>query len=121
MTPQCGATMCTAPATRQTYSEAYDATDPWAAAGFALWCAAHAPAGSWAAVASVAAPAPVEPVPELVVIRCRGAHWFAYRRQVGTSSPSCTRYACDAPNPRYDVDRDPYALPVSGDASDRSS
>lgn len=43
---------------------------------------------------------------------CRGAHWFAYRGQPGTSSPTCTRYGCDAPNPRYDRDRDPKADPT---------
>lgn len=52
MKPQCGETMCTAPATHQTYSAAYDEQDPWNADGFALWCAAHAPAGSWPLVLS---------------------------------------------------------------------
>ena len=34
-------------------------------------------------------------------------HWFAYRGQVGTSSPTCVR--CGAPNPRYERERDPRA------------
>lgn len=41
---------------------------------------------------------------------CRGSHWFAYPRQTGTSSPTCTRHGCEAPNPAYDRDRDPYAV-----------
>lgn len=41
--------------------------------------------------------------------RCLGAHWYAYYGYVGTSSPTCVRYGCDAPNPHYDPDRDPYA------------
>lgn len=44
------------------------------------------------------------------VSRCSGRHWFAYRGWVGTSSPTCTRWGCDAPNPRYDRDRDPKAV-----------
>lgn len=51
-TPQCGETTCTAPATRQTYSDDYDEQDPWNADGFALWCADHAPGGSWPLVLS---------------------------------------------------------------------
>ena len=40
---------------------------------------------------------------------CTGRHWYAYRGQVGTSSPTCTRLGCNHPNPAYDRDRDPYA------------
>jgi hypothetical protein len=40
---------------------------------------------------------------------CAGGHrhWFAYPGQVGTSSPVCTRYACDAVNPNYRPEDDP--------------
>jgi hypothetical protein len=40
---------------------------------------------------------------------CGGPHWYAYYGRPGSSSPVCVRYGCDAPNPRYDRDRDPYA------------
>jgi hypothetical protein len=39
--------------------------------------------------------------------KCAGSHWFAYRGEVGTSSPTCTRRGCDAANPNYDTQRDP--------------
>jgi hypothetical protein len=38
---------------------------------------------------------------------CTGSHWFAYYGLVGTSSPTCVRAGCDAPNPHYDRSRDP--------------
>jgi hypothetical protein len=40
------------------------------------------------------------------VSRCRGRHWFAYFGWVGSSSPTCVRYGCDAPNPNYRPDDD---------------
>lgn len=40
-------------------------------------------------------------------MNCTGRHWFAYRGWVGSSSPTCTRYGCDAPNPNYRPDDDP--------------
>ena len=36
-------------------------------------------------------------------------HWFAYYGSPGTSSPTCVRYGCAAPNPNYDRERDPNA------------
>lgn len=41
---------------------------------------------------------------------CKGGirHWFAYPGQVGTSSPVCTRYQCDASNPNYRPEDDPF-------------
>lgn len=35
-----------------------------------------------------------------------GYHWWAYYGFVGSSSPTCVR--CEAPNPNYDPDRDPF-------------
>jgi hypothetical protein len=43
---------------------------------------------------------------------CAGPHWFAYYGWVGTSSPTCVRDDCEAANPRYEIERDPYAGPV---------
>lgn len=42
--------------------------------------------------------------------RCRSGlkHWFAYYGMVGSSSPACVRYRCEAPNPRYRPTDDPY-------------
>lgn len=36
---------------------------------------------------------------------CWYRHWFAYPRQVGSSSPVCVR--CGEPNPNYRPDDDP--------------
>jgi hypothetical protein len=41
--------------------------------------------------------------------RCRGPHWFAYYGAVGSSSPTCVRLGCDAPNPRYNRHADHLA------------
>lgn len=38
----------------------------------------------------------------------RNRHWFTYYRQVGTSSPTCTRPGCDVPNARYNPVNDPH-------------
>lgn len=46
---------------------------------------------------------------EATMTRCSPRHWFAYYGQPGTSAPTCVRYGCDARNPNYDPDRDPYA------------
>lgn len=54
--PQCSETICSAPATLQTYSLNWTADDPWNAEGFLAYCAGHAPAGSWPLVASDPAP-----------------------------------------------------------------
>jgi hypothetical protein len=35
-------------------------------------------------------------------------HWFAYRRMVGSSSPTCTHPGCSAKNPNYRPAEDPY-------------
>ena len=44
----------------------------------------------------------------------RGArHWFAYYGWVGSSAPTCRH--CGAPNPNYDIDRDPKAGEESGE------
>jgi hypothetical protein len=44
---------------------------------------------------------------------CAGSHWFAYYGSPGTSSPVCVLPGCQAPNPRYDRERDPQAGPSS--------
>lgn len=43
--------------------------------------------------------------------RCMGGarHWFAYPGQVGSSSPTCTRWGCNAANPNYNPDADTRA------------
>jgi hypothetical protein len=46
--------------------------------------------------------------------RCSARHWFAYRGMVGSSSPRCTRPGCDALNPKYDSDYDPYRIAQRG-------
>jgi hypothetical protein len=46
---------------------------------------------------------PAVPLREQCGARC----WFAYYGWVGSSAPTCRR--CGHPNPRYDVERDPYA------------
>lgn len=52
---QCSDPMCTHRATRQAYSALWDDRDPWNAAGFAAFCAGHAPVGSWPLDESVSA------------------------------------------------------------------
>lgn len=56
---------------------------------------------------------PVVPLAELQAIldataprRCTALrHWYAYRGQVGSSSPTCVR--CGSPNPKYRPADDP--------------
>jgi hypothetical protein len=45
------------------------------------------------------------------VTGCHGPHWFAYPGEVGSSSPECTRYGCEAENPRYRRDDDTHYDP----------
>lgn len=76
MKHQCSQPLCSSPVTRQIYSDDWDASDPWAAEGFALWCAEHAPADSWPAVASVCE----VPVETPYVYRCVEGHYhYNYR------------------------------------------
>jgi hypothetical protein len=43
--------------------------------------------------------------------KCKGGarHWFAYPGEVGSSSPTCTRYGCEVENPRYEPEADTRA------------